>query len=337
MTPLTDGGDFLFVRPALVTAIRQALVISGRRWVLPGTAPCDRFSIWILFAVMVRVIGGRLVLVLVWAATVAALVVAVVMAGQVRFAVMGKWAEVMLGVLVVIGVLGQLPWGPTAAGSYPARLVRALVVCVVAVDGLVFASQLRDDPPTSSPEAAPRVGDATVLVVVWTVFLALFVLAALRVTAQRAEVPPRVLVGAAVCGFGAATVWLAFTVLAPSLASTILPAALAIVCAGTAAVFVGVRMARREHPDGGDRTAPAALLAATITALVVAVTIDGLLPLWHAWARNNAPPWAGGARLMDPVGLFMLGALLALLTAVVARRPRPDPVAPPTAASVPAT
>jgi hypothetical protein len=64
------------------------------------------------------------------------------------------------------------------------------------------------------------------------------------------------------------------------------------------------------------------VFAATVTGLVVAVAIDALLPLMDGWSRNSAPPWASGVRLIDPVGLLFVGALLAVLTVVMARGPR---------------
>jgi hypothetical protein len=68
----------------------------------------------------------------------------------------------------------------------------------------------------------------------------------------------------------------------------------------------------------------AALLAAVLAALTIVVAMDGLLPLLSGWVRNSAPPIAnsqgGGhvARLVDPVGLFLIGGLLSVVLFLIA-------------------
>lgn len=264
-----------------------------------------------------RAAAGRLAVAVVWAASVTALVVALLVARHIEYAAIRHRAELMIGVLTAVAVLAHLRARPIAvAGGTAASLVRALVVCLVAADGAATALVLQDVPPIRFPDGAPRTGDATVVLVVCTVLLALFVLAAVRATARTAAVPPRVLGVAACAGFGMSGGWLVLALAAPGIASTTIPALLAVV---SAAVVAGVAA----RPGDG-RQAVATLLAATITSLTIAVAVDGLLPLMAAYARTSAPPWAPGARLVDPVGLLLIGAVLAVLTAVASRRPAGD-------------
>ena len=279
-----------------------------------------------------RAAGGRLALALVWAVSVTALVVALQVARHIEYGAIRHRTEVMIGVLAAVGLLAHLRVRPIAvARGLVASLVRALVVCLVAVDGAATALVLLDTPPVRSTDDAPSTGDATIVLVAWTVLLALFVLAAVRATARAAAVPPRLLSATACCGFGAAGGWLVLALTVPRIATTMVPALLAAVGAGGVAAAVAARLDRRTLP-GGDRPAVAALLAATITTLTIAVAVDGMLPLMHAYARNSAPPWEPGARLIDPVGLLLIGALLAVLTAFASRRPAavPAPAQPAT-------
>jgi hypothetical protein len=104
--------------------------------------------------------------------------------------------------------------------------------------------------------------------------------------------------------------------------------------AGAATRYLIQRLGRREQTQDGHRTTLPVLLSSTMTALIVAAAIDGLLPQSHLWARNSAPPFATGARLIDPVGLFLVGALLALVAAIAAR---PTTQSEPQAEPLPAT
>lgn len=281
-----------------------------------------------------RAAGGRLALALVWAVSVTALVVALEVARHIEYPAIRHRTEIMIGVLAAVALLAHLRVRPIAvAGGLAASLIRALVVCVVAVDGTVTALVLLDTPPIRSAEDVPDTGDATVVLVAWAVMLALFVLAAVRATARAAAVPPTLLSATACCGFGATGAWLVMALAVPRVATTMVPALFAAVGAGGLAAAVAERLSRRTRLPGAERPAVAALLAATITSLTIAVAVDGLLPLMHAYARNSAPPWTPGARLIDPVGLLLVGALLAVLTAVASRRPAP--ASAPASAAVP--
>jgi hypothetical protein len=83
------------------------------------------------------------------------------------------------------------------------------------------------------------------------------------------------------------------------------PATVAIAAAALCAACAARRGAERQI---------AGLCAAAGCALLIAVTIDGPLRLFPAWVSTNAPPAyppETAARLVDSVGIWVLGCLFA--------------------------
>ena len=67
----------------------------------------------------------------------------------------------------------------------------------------------------------------------------------------------------------------------------------------------------------------AGLLAGASAALLIGLMIDGPLPALPWWVPHDTAPLdaAGFARLVDPIGIWALGALLAAALAVAVRSP----------------
>jgi hypothetical protein len=161
------------------------------------------------------------------------------------------------------------------------RLVRAGGLSVIAIEVLLFVAQGRTDLP---------------LVAVTTTLLSIYTLALLRVT----TLPPRTLAAGAGFGVLAALAWLAATVLEPGVPTSSGPAVVAIAAAAVCAAWAAGRLA--------------ALCAAAGCALLVAVMIDGPLRLFPGWVANSAPPVfppESVDRLVDSIGVWVLGCLLA--------------------------
>lgn len=256
--------------------------------------------------------------VLLWVAAAGALVGAAVLARDVGFEVMRQRVEIMVAVVAVLLVVAAVPVGPVAARGSGAALVRAAAGCVIAFEVLGSTQVMRVVPPIAG-DGGPRTGDATTVIAVWLVLLGLVLLAVVWVTGGRASVRPGAVGIAAGCGFAAAAVWLGLTALLPGVASSNVPALLVIMATGGVAAHLIERRAAKDGGAGPPRAAVGAAIAAMLTALAVAAAIDGLLPLGHDWVRNSAPPWETGTRLVDPAGMLVVAAGLALIVAVGAR------------------
>jgi hypothetical protein len=180
--------------------------------------------------------------------------------------------------------------GVVSRSATLARLVRAGGLAVIATEVLVFVAQGRTD---------------ITLIAVWTTLLAIYTLALLRVTARGSTVTTGTLATGAAFGVLAALGWVTAAALHPSLPSSDGPAVVAIAAAAAA----GAAWAGR-----GAQAQIAGLCAAAGCALLVAVMIDGPLRLFPGWVANSAPPVSPPEsvdRLVDSIGVWMLGCLLA--------------------------
>lgn len=153
--------------------------------------------------------------------------------------------------------------------------------------------------------------------IVWAVLSLIHAVAIVRLTTAGSR-----LAGVAF-GLAAFALWALLCLMTPALPTSNAPSGLAIALAGLAAVlWTGRESARRATVAG--------LTAALTVAFLSTVYLDTVLPYLGRWVINSAPPSAS-YRLVDSVGLFMLGAILAL--AVVAFSGRPAFSARPAAGS----
>jgi hypothetical protein len=257
---------------------------------------------------------------------------AVVLAGQIHFAAARREAIAMVAILTAVSWLGRriAIFGPVAAGR-TARLVSAGALALVATKALILINDER---------LSPRRPDVTtVTIVVWTTILTIYTLALVRVTARRSAVSTHTLATGAGIGVAAAAAWLTAAVIHPSVTTSSASAVAAIAAGAVCAEFVSARRAGRR-----EQNRIAALCAAAGAALLIAILIDGPLRTFSRWVPNNAPPIDSPQtvdRLVDSIGIWLLGCLLAtaLTLAVRATRPtpRPDPTASETAAYDPTT
>ncbi|WP_327001526.1 hypothetical protein OHA72_41310 [Dactylosporangium sp. NBC_01737] len=258
---------------------------------------------------------------LLWLAAAGALVAAAVLARDVGFEVLRHRVEFMIAAVAVLILVTAVPVGPAAARGSLGAVVRGAVGCVVAFEVLGVTQLFRVLPPITR-DGGPRTSDATTVLVVWVLLLGLVLLAVVRVTGRHTGLRPAAVGIAAGCGFAAAAVWLGLAAVAPWVAASNVPAVLAMLATGVIAARLIER--GRSQPSGDGRTTSTAavigaVVAAMVTAAVVAAAIDGLLPLGHGWVRNSAPPWEHGTRLVDPVGLLVIAAALALVVAIAGR------------------
>jgi hypothetical protein len=190
-----------------------------------------------------------------------------------------------------------------------AGLVRAGGLAVVAAEVLVLLEQGRTD---------------TTLIVVWAAMLTIYTIALLRVTARRSTIATSTLVSGAGLGVLAALAWVAAAALEPSVPSSSGPAVLAIAAAAVCATWA----------CRGGQGQIAGLCAAAGCALLIAVMIDGPLPLFPGWVSTSAPPVyppETAARLVDSIGVWVLGCLLATALTLAIRSARETmPSWPPT-------
>jgi hypothetical protein len=162
------------------------------------------------------------------------------------------------------------------------RPVRAAGAVVLVTEALVFLNWLRLG------------GAATAPIVVWTVMLTIYAVALRHAPARGAAI-----------GAAAAAAWLAATVVDPAVPTSNGPAllviALAVICA---------------------RGRIAGLCAGATAALLIAVSIDGPLRVFSPWVANSAPPVyppEAVERLVDSIGIWMVGCLLAVALSLAVR------------------
>jgi hypothetical protein len=153
--------------------------------------------------------------------------------------------------------------------------------------------------------------------IVWTVLALIHAMAILRLTAPDAP-----LTGFAF-GLAAFAMWALLCLMTPALPTSNAPSGLAIALAGLAAVL----WTPRETPRPA---AAAGLTAAMTVAFLSTVYIDTVLPHLGRWVTTSAPP-SSLYRLVDSVGLYMLGAIVAIAAVVtLSVRLRPRPAGSPT-------
>jgi hypothetical protein len=164
----------------------------------------------------------------------------------------------------------------------PARMVGAAGAAILATEALVFLHGLRLE------------DGATTGIVVWTVMLTIYAIALTRAPARGAAI-----------GAAAAAAWLAAALFDPAVPTSNAPALLVIALAAICA---------------GGRTS--GLCAAATTALLIAVLIDGPLRLFSPWVANSAPPVyppESVDRLVDSIGVWLVGCLLAVALSLAVR------------------
>jgi hypothetical protein len=248
------------------------------------------------------------------------LAAAIVLAGDIPLAGVRREA------IVMVVVLAALPWlarrlaiaGPVAAGR-TARLVSAGGLAVVAAEVLIFINYARRM-PLGGGEADATV--ATTLIVVWTTMLTTYTIALVRLTAGRSAVTAHTLATGAGIGVAAAAAWLAAAFVHPEVPTSSGPAVVAIAAAAVCAGW-----ASRQRSGRGAESRVAALCAAAGAALLIAVQIDGPLRMLPPWVANSAPPVYPAEtteRLVDSIGVWLLGCLLATALSL-AIRPSPQP------------
>ena len=181
--------------------------------------------------------------------------------------------------------------GVVAWFTRPARLMGGAAFAILAAEGLIFLRGLQGE------------SDATAGIVIWTTMLSIYALALTRAPARGCAI------GAAV-----AAAWLVATVIDPGVPTSNGPALLAIAFAAICA--------RGRIPG---------LCAAATAALLIAVLIDGPLHLLSPWVANSAPPVyppESVDRLVDSVGIWLFGTLIAAALGLATRANRHANVIP---------
>jgi hypothetical protein len=143
--------------------------------------------------------------------------------------------------------------------------------------------------------------------IVWTVLTLIHAVAIIRVTATGTRLTG---VAFGVAAFG---LWALLCLMTPTLPTSNAPAGLAIALAALAAVLWTPREAARLALTAG-------LTAGLTVAFLCTIYLDTVLPYLGRWVTNSAPP-SPSYRLVDSVGLFMLGAVLAIAVVAVSWRP----------------
>jgi hypothetical protein len=245
------------------------------------------------------------------------LVGTLVLAASIPFAVIRDEAISMIAFLSGVFWLArrQMFFGP-AADTRTARLVSAGGVGLLTIAVLLFINQIRLS-PSMDGDGGPELYHATTLTLVWTTMLTLYLVTLLRMTARQSRVATRTLATASTAGALSALGWLGAVGLHSSVPSSNGPALLAISIAAT----VGV--AADQRPGRLFQRLVSALGAAATTALMIAVMLDAL-PLLPFWVSNSAPPqWSPNGRvpvrLVDSIGVWLLGCLTAALLSLTIR------------------
>jgi hypothetical protein len=250
--------------------------------------------------------------------------VAVAVAGTVVMTGAIRPATIRLEAIAMVVGLAALPWlarrlaifGPVAPGR-TARLVSAGGFAVIATDVLIFIDYARRSP---GGEVDGDVTTATTLIAIWTAMLSIYAIALVRMTARRSSVATHTLATGAGIGVAAAAAWLTAAFLDPGVPTSSGPAVVAIAAAAVGAEWVSSR-----RSGLGLQSRVAGLSAAAGAALLIAVLIDGPLRLSSLWVANSAPPVyppVTADRLVDSIGVWLLGSLLATALSLTIRTTR---------------
>jgi FtsH-binding integral membrane protein len=257
-----------------------------------------------------------------WRSFVAvAVAVTVLMTDAIRPATIRvEMIAMVVGLVALAWLARRIPvLGPIAAGR-TARLVSLGGFTVIAAEVLIFISYARRSP---GGEVNGDVATATTLIVIWTAMLTIYVIAIVRMTAGRSRVATHTLATGAGIGAAAAAAWLTAAFADPSVPTSTGPAVVAIAASAVCAAWVSRRRSGR-----GAQSQVAALCAAAGTALLIAVLIDGPLRLFSLWVANSAPPLyppTTADRLVDSIGVWLLGSLLATALSLAIRPTRRSP------------
>lgn len=246
-----------------------------------------------------------------WTSAAAVQATAAVLAGEIPFVSTRREALAMVAFLTALFWASRRPlmFGPLASNR-AARLVLAGGFAIGAAKSLIFLNGLR------LPPHGEDFTNSTTRMLVWTLTLAVYTIALARVTSLRAAIPARNLAIGVGAGVVMAAVWLIVVFLLPGLPSSSAPEIFAITASAATAVAVVLRS------DRLGQGLLAGLLAAASSALVIGVLLDGPLPAWSRWVPNNAPPvWPPDApdRLVDSIGVWLLGLLLAAALSLAVR------------------
>ena len=238
-----------------------------------------------------------------------------------------RWrAYAMVLVLTAVAVVAQLSVFLGPAGGRSARLARVAGVAVVVVDVIGGVEAMRAEAHVNSVD--PEVP------VVWTVLLAVHLLAIVAVTSRRwSAVWPAAGTGL-VFGSAAFGLWGLLCLMQPDIPGSNAPTVLGLGLAVIAAVLW-----RRQRGESARHGVVAGLSAAMTVGLLSGVLIDVVLPHLGRWVSSSAPPLhAFGPnvphRLVDPVGILMLSTIMAIaLLSMVVRPGRPARIGEPVPAA----
>jgi hypothetical protein len=225
--------------------------------------------------------------------------------------------------LVIVGVLAGVAWvtsrprafGP-AADSRTARALRGVALVAIGAQVVLLVVSLRLVRPDRAP-TGPLLGDRIALIV-WTALMGAYIVALIRVTAGTAVVAGRTLVAGTGAGAGSGLLWTVACLALPALPTSTSPALVAMLVAALAGAWSTRRQGQRQ-------SIIAALCAATTAALFIDLVIEDALPVAGRWVSTSYPPvYPAGSmeRLVDPIGILIIGALAAVVLGATVRSRR---------------
>jgi hypothetical protein len=248
-----------------------------------------------------------------WAVAIGASAAAVVLASGIGFAAGRDGMLLMLASLAAAGWLVRRPAGfrHVAVGRV-ARAVLAGGYALLGAKVFLEMHRLRHVPVEYVSSASTNA-----LTIVWTATLTVYLVAVVRITACGSPALRGTLAVGAGTGAAGAAAWLTATVLHPEVPGSTAPAV--IVISGVVGIgwVLGDRSGRRRQGR------IAGLMAGASTALLIGLLIDGPLPALPRWVGDDTSPLdsAGFNRLVDPIGIWALGVLLAAGLASRSGRP----------------
>jgi hypothetical protein len=160
-------------------------------------------------------------------------------------------------------------------------------------------------------------GDVLSKPVIWTVLVAVQVVAVWWATDRRSAVLLRTVAPAALTGVSMTAVWTAFAFAVPVITTGNAAALAAIIAAGL--------LVAATHRGAGRRLLPIVMIAPATTALLIFLVIGSVLPSVPGFVSNSHPPiytLTPVTRMVDPIGEFGVFVLLAAAIAVELIRAR---------------